>query len=266
MIDQRQFPMQQGEGWKLVSFPKRLLFALLLVLSVGPHRSLAQCDGGVGEDGLSWDFDETEKEAFSVGKFFSDTFTPQLVIDTRHIRNYVRDVRFRQLLLRCGDMRAVDGIYLKALKIAEYNIARALVLSMMAVLEHQNIDVKVPIVKSLEVPLTFEEDSLFKARVRNLPARIYDDSPSGSMGDKDKLQHFFASAYLAYASESPDLARTTGNLVEWGEAKFVVGGADDERDKRANRHGQSFGRDLLVVKTLLPSDYLTLPYEDSEKQ
>ena len=258
--------MREHEGWRFVSFPKRLLFLLLLILSVGTHRSIGQCDGTVGEDGLSWDFDESEKEAFSVGKFFSDTFTPQLVIDSRRIRNYVRDTRFRQLLLRCGDMRAVDEIYLKALKIAEYNIARALFLSMMAVLEHQTIDVKMPVVSSLSLPLTFEEDSLFKARVRNLPAKLYDDTPAGALGDKDKLQHFFASAYLAYASESPDLARTTGNLVEWGEAKFVVGGADDARDKRANHHGQAFGRDLLVVKTLLPSDYLTLPYEDSEKQ
>lgn len=266
MKGERQFPMRHGGGWKLIASLKRLAFALLLLVSVGSQRSLAQCDGGVGADGLAWDFDEHEKEGFSVGKFFSDTFTPQLVIDSRTIRTYVRDERFRKLLLRCGDMRAIDGIYIKALKIAEYNVARALFLSLMAVLEHQKIDIKMPIVSSVPVPLTFEDDSLFKARVKNLPAKVYDDSPAGAEGDKDKLQHFFASAYLAYASESPDLARTTGNLVEWGEAKFVVGGADDERDKRANKHGQSFGRDLLVVKTLLPSDYLALPYEEPEKQ
>jgi hypothetical protein len=58
------------------------------------------------------------------------------------------------------------------------------------------------------------------------------------------------------------LTRTTGNFIEWFEKYFVVGGADDPRDKRANKHGKSFGRDLLVVKTLLPSDYLTSPYDD----
>ncbi|HLF20549.1 MAG TPA: hypothetical protein VI704_07150, partial [Bacteroidota bacterium] len=83
-------------------------------------------------------------------------------------------------------------------------------------------------------------------------------------GDKDKLQHFFASAYLSYASESQDFTRTTGNLVEWGEANFVVGGADDPRDKRANKQGEAFGRDLLSVKTLLPSDYLTVTHEETE--
>lgn len=224
----------------------------------------AQCDGGSGADSLSWDFDNSSNEKFSIGQFFSDIFTPQIVTDTKLIRKYVRDERFYILRNRCGDMRAVDGIYLKSLKIADYNIGRALFLSLMAVLEHRNLDFKMPIFKSLTVPLTFEEDSIFNIRVKNLPNRIFKDTPNNSEGDRDKLQHFFASAYLAYVSEAPELTQTTGDLVEWGEAKLIVGGSDDPRDKRANFYGESFGRDLLVVKTLLPSDYLTLPYEDSK--
>ena len=238
---------------------------LALALLQAPAICLyAQCDGKPAADGLSWNFDVGEDEGFALVRFLSDIVTPQIVVDTKQIRAYVRDARFRELTHRCGDLRAIDGIYLKALKIADHNIGRALFLSMMAVLEHQKIDIKMPIVSSVPLPLTFEEDSLFKARIRNLPSRVYPDTPKGEEGDRDKLQHFFASAYLSYASESSDITRTTGNLVEWGEAKFVVGGADDRRDKRANKHGESFGRDLLSVKTLLPSDYLTLPYEDSE--
>jgi hypothetical protein len=215
-----------------------------------------QCEGD-----LSWDFDEDEKAGFSIGGFLSETFTPQLIIDSKRIRDYVRDARFKELTLRCGDLRAVDGIFLKSLRIADFNLSRALFLSLMAILEHQNVDFKLPIVGGIRVPLTFEQDSLFKARKRNIPARVYPDSPLNEEGDKDKLQHFFASAYLAYVSESPELARQSGNFVEWGEARFVVGGADDPRDRRANKHGEAFGRDLLVVRTLLPSDYLRLPYE-----
>ena len=129
------------------------------------------------------------------------------------------------------------------------------------VLEHQKVDIKMPIFKSIALPLTFEEDSIFHARVKNLPNQVYSDTPPDLYGDVDKLQHFFGSAYLAFASESPGFTRTTGNFIEWGEDQFVVGGMDDPRDKRANKQGESFGRDLLVVKTLLPSDYLTLPYE-----
>ncbi len=233
----------------------RALVILCLVLV--PVLAAAQCEGD-----LSWHFDEGEEEGMSLGSMFSNAMTPQIVIDTKEVRTYVRDVRFRELTKRCGDLRAVDAIYQKALRVAEYNVGRGLLIAMMAVLEHQQIHVRMPIVKSLQLPLTLEDDSLFAQRVRHLPRAIYSDTPPGEQGDKDKLQHFFASAYLAYASESTDIARGAGNVVEWGEAKFVVGGADDPRDRRANKQGEAFGRDLLVVKNLLPSDYLVLPVRE----
>ena len=50
-------------------------------------------------------------------------------------------------------------------------------------------------------------------------------------------------------------------MVEWGEARMVVGGVDDPRDRRANKQGETFGHDLLYIKIMLPSDYFTLPIE-----
>jgi hypothetical protein len=234
----------------------RTTLAIAALLLLGRISTLAQCEGD-----LSWDFDEEEKEGFSIGKFLSNTFTPSLIQDTKKIRSYIRDPRFKELMVRCGDARAVDGIFLKSLKITDFNVGRALFLSLMATLEHRDVDFKIPVLGSFNLPLTFEEDSLFNARIQNLPSKIYSDTPPGEFGDKDKLQHFFASAYLSYVSESPELAKQSGNIVEWGEAKFVVGGADDQRDRRSNKHGEAFGRDLLVVKTLLPSDYLRVPNE-----
>ncbi|OGU28796.1 MAG: hypothetical protein A2X67_09610 [Ignavibacteria bacterium GWA2_55_11] len=234
-----------------------LKFVIIPLLMHTPLRG--QCEGD-----LSWEYGEKKEEGFSIGQMFSNAFTPQLVIDTKEIRSYVRDARYKELTKRCGDLRAVDAIYIRSLKIAGYSIGRALLLSMMAVLEHQNLHVRIPIVSSIKLPLTLEEDSLFLQRIRHLPGRVYADSPTNGEMDKDKLQHFFASAYIAYASESVDLARGAGNIVEWGEAKFVVGGADDPRDKRANKQGELFGRDLLAVKNLLPSDYLLLPVESEE--
>jgi len=228
---------------------------LVVVWSV-PARS--QCDDNPGPNGLSWDY-ETEKKSFSIFGFLGDAFTPRIVLDVKAIRMYVRDGRFVELTRLCGDHRAVDAIFLRSLRIAEYNIGRALFLSMAATVEHQNLDVRMPVIESVKLPLTFEEDSLFKARTRNLPSRLYSDSPNDEHGDKDKLQHFFGSAYIAYATESREFARSTGNVVEWGEAQFVVGGANDTRDRRANKQGEKFGHDLLTVKTLLPSDYLNLP-------
>jgi hypothetical protein len=238
----------------------RTLFVLASLLILVQGVSFAQCDGKPGPDGMSWDFIEGEKETFSLLRFIGNAFTPDLVKETRQIRVYVRDLRFGVLMKRCGDMRAVDAIYLKALEIADHNVARCLFLALMGTLEHRNVDLMVPIIGPLGVPLTFEEDSLFNARFGNLPSRLYVDTPRE--GDRDKLQHFFGSAYLAYASESRDLARSAGNLVEWGEAQFVVGGIDDARDRRANKQGERFGHDLLTVTNLLPSDYLNLPIEE----
>jgi hypothetical protein len=237
----------------------KILFALGALLMLLQGVSVGQCDGKPGPDGLTWDFNEAEKENFFLFRFIGNAFTPDLVKETRQIRVYIRDKRFGILRKRCGEMRAVDAIYLKTLKIADHNIARALFLSLMGTLEHRNVDLKVPIIGSLGVPLTFEEDSLFNSRFGNLPSRLYVDTPRE--GDRDKLQHFFGSAYLAYASGSRDLARSTGNMVEWGEAQFVVGGVDDVRDRGANKQGERFGHDLLTVKNLLPSDYLNLPFE-----
>jgi hypothetical protein len=236
------------------------LFAIGLLLLLSQCVSFAQCDGRPGPDGLTWEYDDGEKESFSIVRFFGNAFTPDLIKETRQIRSYVRDARFNVLMKRCGDGRAIDAIYLKALKISEHNIARALFLALMGTLEHRDVDIKVPIIGSIGMPLTFESDSMFNARFQHLPARVYADTPPE--GDRDKLQHFFASAYISYASESREIARGGGNFVEWGEAKFVVGGVDDSRDRRANRHGERFGHDLLSIRNLLPSDYLNLPFED----
>lgn len=245
-----------------ISFIKTVIIFLCLFQLFLLTTANAQADGKESPVSLSWEFDENINEEFSIGRFLSDTFTPQIITDTRHIREYIRDERFQILRSRYSDMRTIDAIYLKSLKIAEYNIARALFLSLMAVLEHRKVGVKMPIFNSFEAPLTFEEDSIFSARIKHLPSMVYKDTPNSQSGDRDKLQHFFASAYIAYASEAPEFTRTTGDLVEWLEAKFIIGGVDDPRDKRANQHGKSFGNDLLVVKTLLPSDYLTFPLED----
>jgi len=245
-----------------ISFYK-LVCVLLCIGTICLYTTAkSQCNDEKSPNGLSWDFDEEDNKDFSVGKFLSNTFTPQIILDVKHIREYIRDERFLILRSRCSDMRAIDAIYLKSLKIADYNVTRALFISFMGVLEHRKVDIKMPIFDSFALPLTFEEDSTFYSRFKNLPSQIYSDTPAGSYGDTDKLQHFFGSAYLAYASEAPGLTRTTGNFIEWIEKNLIVDGTDDPRDKRANEQGKSFGRDLMIVKTLLPTDYLTFPHED----
>jgi hypothetical protein len=233
----------------------------LLLLGLPTGGATAQCIDSSGAESAAWDFDETEGVSQGLLDVVGDFFTPQLVKDVRRIRRYVRNARFDEFRRLCGDLRAADAIFQKALKIVEYDVGRALFVAFMATIEHQRIDLRVPVVGTVGLPLTFEEDSLFLLRFRNLPSRLYHDTPATPFGDRDKLQHFFGSAYLAYAAESPELARSTGSFVEAGEASFVVGGVDDPRDRRANQQGETFGHDLLYVRNLLPSDYLQLPVD-----
>ena len=228
------------------------LAALLASFAAGQSRpDSARAD-------LSWGFAVDETDA-SVGDVVEGFVTPQAVLDARKIRAYVRDPRFERMRQLEGDIRAADAIYLRALTIGGYDTARALLLALLATLEHRNLPLRLPLAGIVSLPLTFEGQDHFDARVRNLPRMLYVDSPAGEHGDRDKLQHFFGSAAVAYSTESSDVAQTTGELVEWGEASVVQGGVDDPRDRRANAQGGMFGHDLVYLKTMLPSDYLRLP-------
>jgi hypothetical protein len=73
--------------------------------------------------------------------------------------------------------------------------------------------------------------------------------------DADKLQHFFASSWLAYVFKDAELADLIGVQVERYEDLLVKGDAFDERDIRANRLGQQFGLLLHKNPHVLPSEF-----------
>jgi hypothetical protein len=108
-------------------------------------------------------------------------------------------------------------------------------------------------------PLTGEFSEEYWTRVQALPVRVADDSPAAPGGDRDKLQHFFGSALLAYLSESGEQVDRFGEFVEQGEEQFIVGGVMDERDLEADRRGRNFGFCLLERRDARPSAFLRAP-------
>lgn len=181
-------------------------------------------------------------------------FLPALFRDEALLKRYLRDERFYELRKRYDDTLAVDAIYDRAMLIAEGDIGYALLISTAAVIDHRKLGLRLPLIGAVWFPLTFENDSLFRRRRTHLPKRVLDDKPRAS--DKDKLQHFFGSAYLAYRTDSDTFAKWIGDLMEQGEDAFVLGGRDDIRDRLANERGRRFGLQLLRNPTLLPSDIL----------
>jgi hypothetical protein len=221
----------------------------------------------------STSFSQTETQSPSFGdsiselvSFFAPLIPFKIAHDTYELKEFIRGDEFSCFRAERGDLNAVDSIFSAALQLSWNNVYEALLISTIATMDHSKFGVKLPIVGPLVwVPLTSEFEEDFQKRVAALPRMLYVDSPIKHAGDRDKLQHFFGSAFLAYVFESRDAAERIGGFVEWGEDKVVVDGALDERDFRANRHGQEFGLALRNDKSVNPSSYImyTLAQEHS---
>lgn len=147
-----------------------------------------------------------------------------------------------------SDLDRIDCIWLTALDAADGDVGDALLAALIATFKHRSV----PFTFGVSVPLTIEGPRDFARRVSRLPRHIYADAPEAD--DRDKLQHFFASAWLAWRLDGPELADLIGLGVELGEDAFVRGGANDPRDVRTNRLGQLYAELLRTHPTALPGD------------
>lgn len=157
--------------------------------------------------------------------------------------------------------RAVDSLYTA---VSSYSTSEqeAAFLMVLATMTHS----KIPLIFGFSVPLTLESDEDFQTRRKHLPSRLFIDTLTKEVqmyGDADKLQHFFASAWLTSLVGSAWIADILGVSVETGENLFVRGEHYDERDIRANRLGQRFASDHWKC---MPSTYFQLWNESWKKQ
>ncbi len=191
---------------------------------------------------------------------------PESVTGILAMKEFIRWEEFQSFRRDSGDLKTIDLIYQKGLQIAGGDIDLALFLCFIGTMDHVKIGVRVPLLGFvIFVPLTTESDRDFQIRHNCLPSHFYPDSPRGRYGDKDKLQHFFGSAFMAYLSGSRTYSRTLTNWSEVLEERYVVDGLDDPRDRRANRQGIQFGKLLFAGIKILPSDVLVDSVKIQEK-
>lgn len=184
---------------------------------------------------------------------------PKIFADVTSLREYIRSGEFAAVRAEHGDLHAVDAIFEEASRLCWGNRGEALYVTTMATMDHRRVGVRVPLLGPLLwFPLTSEFEDEYDRRVTRLPGLLYPDSPPGPAGDRDKLQHFFGSAFLTFFSGSIETADEAGRFVEWGEGAFIVEGSSDERDLRADRHGQDFGLRLRADPDARPSASLRL--------
>ena len=176
------------------------------------------------------------------------------------ISSFIASDYFENLKSTNNDLALTDSIFIRALNFYESDIDEALLALTFACVPYKKIPVVIPLINlTLYYPLTSADDSTFKKKNQNLPRYFFYDTPNNNYGDKDKLAHFFGSAYISYASNIFDLGDLIGYFVENFEENFKVQSSIDERDLKTNKLGNIFGQILKKNKSVLPSQVLIIP-------
>jgi hypothetical protein len=176
-----------------------------------------------------------------------------------NITAYIASDKFIQLKNQIGDVAAADSIFKEAVNFTEGDIADALLGLMLATVPYREVPIQIPLINSKVLyPLTSADELTFFKKNENLPRYLFFDTPQNDYGDKDKLAHFFGSAFLSYESNIFDLGKLIGYFVEAFEESFKVQSNVDLRDLDVNDYGRIFGNLLKKDKDLLPSQIFLL--------
>lgn len=176
-----------------------------------------------------------------------------------NISEFIASGEYLILKEKSGELSTVDSIYSEALKLNDNDHSEALLSLTFATVPYNEVAIQIPIIKSiLTFPLISASDSIFELKNANLPRYIFFDSPMDNYGDKDKLAHFFGSAFLSYSSNFFDLGNAIGYFVEVFEESFKVQSSIDEKDLITNKLGNMFGTLLKKNKNILPSQIIIL--------
>lgn len=175
------------------------------------------------------------------------------------ISEYIASRSFLTLKKEIGDLKTVDSIFIKSCNHSNKDFSEALLALTFATVPYKEVPIQIPLLKVIvNYPLISASDSIFLLKNENLPRYIFFDSPADNYGDKDKLAHFFGSAYISYASNIFDLGDPIGYFVEVFEESFKVQSTIDERDLITNNLGNTFGKLLKRNKNILPSQIIIL--------
>lgn len=193
---------------------------------------------------------------FSISAFSQQSSLSKAV---NHISEYIASEHFINLKNEIGDAAASDSIFIQAINFTDGDISEALLALMLATVPYREVPIQVPLINSIiYYPLTSADEETFLKKNENLPRYLFFDSPINEYGDKDKLAHFFGSAFLSYESNIFDLGKLIGYFVEAFEESFKVQSNIDLRDLDVNEYGRMFGNLLKENNKLLPSQIFLL--------
>jgi hypothetical protein len=183
----------------------------------------------------------------------------ELSKSVNYLSEFISSDYFKRLKEQVDDLELVDSIYIKALHFNENNLSEALLSLTFGTIPYKEIPIQIPIIDCIiYFPLISHNDSIFTLKNENLPKDLLFDSPENEFGDKDKLAHFFGSAFIAYNSLFFDFGAVFGYFVEVFEESFKLQSSVDERDLIINEIGKIFGKILKENRDVLPSSVFVL--------
>ena len=176
-----------------------------------------------------------------------------------YLSDFIASDYFIELKETNSDLALVDSIYIRAIAFTKEDYSEALLALTFTTVPYKVIPIIIPIIMEvIYYPLIAADDSTFNLKNKNLPQKLFFDSPNKEYGDKDKLAHFFGNAFLGYSQNIFDLSDLIGYFVESFEESFKVQSKVDYRDLDVNWYGDLFGKLLRDNSILLPSQIMLI--------
>ncbi|NOY07076.1 MAG: hypothetical protein GXO82_10700 [Chlorobi bacterium] len=180
---------------------------------------------------------------------------PREIEQIHRLRSYIASDSFSPDSLRTSQRARIDSIFFTALRISEGSTLAALRIAAFATIPYYTFPAIIPLVRwVIWIPVTTESREEFEKRFRNLPTDFLSDSSPGN--DRDKLPHFFGSAFITCSTRDPVYAEMAGRIIEWLELAFKLEGSMDPRDIEVNAMGAEFGMALMQGRKMSPSCFL----------
>jgi len=176
-----------------------------------------------------------------------------------YISEFISSDYFNELKKTNNDLALADTIWLRMLKYENYDYSEALFSLTFAVIPYNEVHIRIPIINTIMVyRLPCASEDIYNKKNEGLPKRLFFDTPTDNYGDKDKLAHFFGSAFIAYGQNIFDFGDLIGYFVEVFEQDFEVQNSIDLRDLETNKLGNIFGEMLRINKNILPSQVMII--------
>lgn len=180
-----------------------------------------------------------------------------LYTNVQKISEYIAQDKFSIYLENENHLVLVDSIFSFALTVNNNDISETLLSLTFATVPYRQVPLKIPYLNIIfNFPLVSADKETYLKKNSNLPNNLFYDTPQNSFGDRDKLAHFFGSAFLSYNSILFDLTPFIGYFVEVFEETFKVESFIDERDLIVNSIGSSFGKALKDNIEMKPSYFI----------